>query len=202
MDNWITEFIHSGGYWGILLLMFTENIFPPIPSELIMPLAGYVASQGELNFIGTVLAGTLGTVLGALPLYYIGRVYGEDRLRRFADRHGYWFALSTHDIDVAKHWFDRHGRKAVFFCRLVPGIRSLISIPAGMARMPLVPFLLYSTFGSLLWIGMLAYSGLLLGESFDKIGVYLGPVSKIVFAAIVVLYVIHIVRYRMKHRRH
>ena len=143
MAEWIKSFMESLGYLGIGLLMFLENIFPPIPSELIMPLAGFTAAQGRLSFWGAVAAGIVGSVLGQLPLYYLGRLAGEEQLKRWADRYGKWLTVSHEEIERAKGWFDHHGGKAVFLCRLIPGIRSLISIPAGMAKMHLLAFLLY-----------------------------------------------------------
>src|SRR5687768_12601891 len=118
----------STGYAGIVFLMCLENVVPPIPSELIMPLAGYLAGSGKLSFIGVVIAGTAGSMLGALPLYYMGRKLGEERLKHLADRYGRWLTVSRKDIERAKGWFDRHGGATVLFCRLIPGIRSLISI--------------------------------------------------------------------------
>jgi len=109
MAGWVIDLIRSTGYFGIVLLMFVENVFPPIPSEVIMPLAGFMVSQGKLSLAGIVLAGTIGSVLGALPLYYLGRVVGEDRLKEWADRHGGWLTVSRKDIERAKAWFDRHG---------------------------------------------------------------------------------------------
>src|SRR5687767_4658381 len=132
MLEWITEFMNSMGYFAIVFLMFLENVFPPIPSEVIMPMAGFTATQGKLSFIGVVIAGTLGSVLGALPLYFVGKTIGEDRLKSWAHSHGKWLTVSRDDIDKAKEWFEKHGAIAVLIGRLVPGVRSLISLPAGI----------------------------------------------------------------------
>jgi membrane protein DedA with SNARE-associated domain len=148
MAGWVMRVIYSAGYPAIVLLMFVENIFPPIPSELIMPLAGYMVSRGQFSIVGVVAAGTVGSILGALPLYYLGRGLGEERLKRLADKHGRWLTVSRRDIERAKRWFDRHGWAAVVFCRLVPGVRSLISIPAGVDRMSLPVFLACTSAGS------------------------------------------------------
>lgn len=148
MAKWIMDMVTATGYLGIVVLMFVENVFPPIPSELIMPLAGYMATQGTLAFIGVVIAGTLGSVLGALPLYYLGRKVGEERVKTFADTYGRWLTVSRKDIEQAKGWFDRHGGMAVLICRLVPGVRSLISIPAGVDRMSIMSFLIYTVIGT------------------------------------------------------
>src|SRR4028119_1799709 len=123
MFEWITNLMNSLGYFAVVVLMFLENMFPPIPSELIMPLAGYTVTKGKLTFVGVVLAGTLGSVLGALPLYYLGQFIGEERLKTWADQHGKWLTVSREDIEQSRSWFDRHGSKAVFLCRLVPGVR-------------------------------------------------------------------------------
>lgn len=194
MVEWITNTMNSLGYWGIGLMMFLENLFPPIPSELIMPLAGFTVAQGKLEFVPVVVAGVVGTVLGALPWYYAGKILGEQRLQSLADRYGRWLTISSKDITRATGWFNNHGSKAVFFCRLVPGVRTLISLPAGISKMPLVPFLLYSTLGTLLWVGLLTYAGYVLGDNYEVVEVYLGPVSKIVVASLLFGLIIWIVK--------
>ena len=136
MATWVMKLMYGAGYPALIFLMFAENVFPPIPSELIMPLAGYMVTRRQLSFLGIVLAGTLGSVLGALPLYYAGRGLGEERVMAWADRHGRWLTVSRKDLERAKRWFARHGGMAVLVCRLIPGVRSLISIPAGIERMP------------------------------------------------------------------
>ena len=194
MAEWILGFMNSLGYLGILLLMIAENLFPPLPSELILPAAGFAAAQGKLNLIGVVLAGALGSVLGTLPLYYLGRVVNEERLVVWADRYGRWLALRGKDVRKADDWFDRHGPKAVLFGRMVPGIRSLLSLPAGMSEMPLPTFLLYSTIGSALWATLLAGAGYLLGSNYEVVEQYVGPIGTGVVALLVVFLVIWIVR--------
>ncbi|GAA5533651.1 DedA family protein [Deinococcus aluminii] len=186
MADWVQNLMDSLGYLGILLLMIVENLFPPLPSELIMPSAGFAASRGDLNLLAVIAVGTLGSVLGTLPLYYIGRAFGEERLVQWADRYGRWLTLSGQDIRRADDWFDRHGAGAVLFGRLVPGIRSLLSLPAGMSEMPLPKFLLYSALGSGLWASALAGAGYLLGENYDQVEQYLGPASKVIVAAVLV----------------
>lgn len=196
MAGWVMRMIQAGGPFGIAFLMFVENVFPPIPSELIMPLAGFMASQKKLSFLGVVLAGTIGSVLGALPLYWLGRKVGEERLKELADRHGRWLTISCRDVERAKDWFDRHGSAAVFFCRLVPGIRSLISLPAGVARMNLAAFLAWTTVGSAIWTALLAWLGYFLGGRFKVVEQYLDPAANVVFGAIVVLYVWRVIRHK------
>ena len=186
--------MNSLGYLGIGLLMFLENLFPPIPSELIMPLAGFTIAQGKMEFIPVILAGVLGTMLGALPWYYVGKLVGEENLKRLANKYGKWISVSSRDIEKVDNWFDKHGEKAVFFGRLVPGIRTLISLPAGLSEMPLVPFLLYSTIGTLLWVGLLTYCGYLLGSQYYILEEYIGPISKIVFVVLLVALVVWILK--------
>jgi membrane protein DedA with SNARE-associated domain len=180
--------MESLGYWGIGILMFLENLFPPIPSELIMPLAGYTASlpDGKLQLVPAIAAGVIGTVLGALPWYFAGSILGAERLERLADRYGKWITVSSKDIISSKNWFDKYGNKAVLLGRLAPVIRTLISIPAGIARMSLVPFLIYSTIGTILWTTFLTGAGYILGRNYELVDKYLSPVSKIVLVVIIV----------------
>ncbi|MBW4547633.1 MAG: DedA family protein [Symplocastrum torsivum CPER-KK1] len=198
MLEWITGTINSLGYLGIALLMFVENIFPPVPSEIIMPLAGFTVTQGKLNVVYVILAGMVGSVLGALPWYYAGKQLGEDRLKNLADKYGRWLTLSGKHIDKSKQWFDKHGGIAVSFCRLVPGVRTLISVPAGIDKMHLVPFLLYSTSGTALWVGLLTYAGLLLGQNYKLVEKFLGPASGIVLVALIVAFGIWVARRKKK----
>jgi membrane protein DedA with SNARE-associated domain len=196
MAGLVMDIISSTRYFGLVLLMFVENIFPPIPSEFIMPLAGYMVTQGKLSLLGVIIAGMVGSVLGALPLYYLGRKVGEERLKEFADRHGRWLTLSRGDLERAQQWFDRHGGAAVLFCRLVPGIRSLISSPAGVDGMNPASFLAYTAVGTALWTALLASLGYFLGESFGKVGEYLDPVSWVVLGGIVIIYFVRVVRHK------
>lgn len=196
MAKWVIDVISSTSYVGIVLLMFMENVFPPIPSEFIIPLAGYMVTQGKLSLVGVIIAGTAGSVLGALPLYYLGRRLGEDRLKEFADNHGRWLTLSRRDLEGAKRWFEKHDGAAVFFCRLVPGVRSLISIPAGIAKMNLVSFLFYIAGGAAIWTALLAYFGYYLGRTFSKVGEYLDPVSWVVLGAIIVIYFVRVLQHK------
>lgn len=198
MTEWITQTMEQLGYVGIALLMFLENLFPPIPSELIMPLAGFTVAKGDMNFLAAVIAGVVGTILGAFPWYYAGRILDEPRLERLANRYGKWITISSTDIRKANKWFDRHGAKAVFLCRLVPGVRTLISLPAGINNMPLIPFVLYSTLGTTLWVLLLTTAGYKLGENYDLVDEYIGPVSKIVLLSLAIWFVLWIVSKRMR----
>ena len=200
MLEWIQNTMSTLGYPGVALLMFVENLFPPIPSELIMPLAGFAAGRGELSFIWVVVAGSLGSLLGQLPLYYLGRLVGEEKLVRWADRYGKWLTLSGDDIRKADDWFDKHGTKAVFIARLIPGLRSLISIPAGISEMPMPKFLLYSAVGTTLWVVILTALGGLLGQNYDLVDTYLGPVALIVLGGLAVFAVFWIVRRRRQQK--
>jgi membrane protein DedA with SNARE-associated domain len=196
MFEWIAEWINAAGYTGIVVLMFLENVFPPIPSELIMPMAGFLVSQGEMNLVGVIAAGTFGTILGALPFYYAGKFLGLDRLKLWADRYGRLFTVSSADIDESHRWFEKYGIWTVLLCRLVPGVRSLISIPAGINNMHMGQFLLYSTIGSAVWSTLLAIAGYVLGVNYSKVEVYVGPASKVILGAIVLIYLYRVITYK------
>jgi len=185
MNEWVTNTIDSLGYVGIGFMMFLENIFPPIPSEVIMPLAGFTAAQGKMNIGWAIAAGVIGTILGAIPWYYLGLILGEERLRNLIDKYGKWMGISGADISKSVVWFDHHGTKAVFFGRLIPGIRTLISIPAGLAKQPLLPFFVYSTLGTLIWVTMLTYTGYVLGKNYHLIEGYLDVITKVIAVILV-----------------
>jgi len=197
MPEWIKGTIESLGYFGIILLMIIENVFPPIPSEIIMPLAGFLSTQGEFSFLGVAIAGTIGSVLGALLLYYAGRKVGADRLKCWADSYGRWLMLSSEDIGRAQAWFHRRGAVAVFVCRLVPGLRSMISIPAGIERMNLSRFLIFSALGTGVWATILAYLGRVLGRNYEMVSNYLGPLSYMVLSGFLVCYIVYVVRHQL-----
>jgi membrane protein DedA with SNARE-associated domain len=200
MFEFITNFLEKSGYLGVFALMALENIFPPIPSEMIMPFAGFVVARGDLNLVGVLLAGTAGSLAGALPWYYAARVYGGERLKRLAGRHGRWLTVSADDIDAALAAFRKHGRKAVLFGRLVPAVRTLISIPAGLGNMSLGQFLLYSGIGSLAWTGLLTAAGFLLESKYEEVSKYVDPVSKVVLGALLAWYLYRMITYRAPAR--
>ena len=181
--------------------MFVENVFPPIPSEVIIPLAGFMVSKGQFSFVGVVIAGTIGSILGALPLYYLGRAFGEERLTKLADKYGYWLTVSGKDIAKAKKWFDKYGIWAVLFCRLLPGVRSLISIPAGVDRMGLIRFLIPSIIGMAVWTTILAALGNALGANFKDVENYLNPISYVVLGIIIVLYIYRLVTHKRETKQ-
>ncbi|MGB3613449.1 MAG: DedA family protein [Elainellaceae cyanobacterium] len=180
MLNWITDIIASLGYLGIAFLMFLENVIPPIPSEVIMPLAGFSVSQGNLDLVGIIVAGTIGSVAGALPWYCLGRWLGTERLKQLVDTYGRVVGLSADDVEKSRRWFSRYGSLTVMLGRLIPGIRTYISVPAGLEEMAFLPFLLYSTLGTVVWIGFLSVAGYFLGQNYVIIGRYLEPIGQVV----------------------
>jgi len=196
MTDWIIQTISQWGYVGIFLVMLAESIFPPIPSELIIPFAGFAAANGELNFFGVIAAATIGAVVGMLPWYFAGRIFGLDRVRWLADRYGRLLTMNAEEIDTAVGFFQRYGPIIVLFGRLLPIIRTLISIPAGLARMPLPIFLLASTAGALVWNTVLTLAGYVLHEHYEVIEVVLDPLSYLVLAAVVLLYLYRLVTWR------
>ena len=174
------------GYTAIFAAMFLENLFPPIPSELIMPLGGFYVQQGQLDLVPVVLAGLLGTVLGALPWYAVGRLINEERIEAWLQRHGRWIGISADELARSRRWFSRYGTALVFWGRLVPGIRTLISVPAGIEMMPMTPFLVWTTAGSLIWTALLTVAGMVLGEGYSNVELWIDPVSKAVKVLLVV----------------
>jgi membrane protein DedA with SNARE-associated domain len=196
MVGFVERMMEQLGLLGVALLMLLENVFPPIPSEVIMPLAGFVSRRGEHDPILTVVAGSVGSLLGALAWYLVGRRVGEQRLRAWIDRHGRWLAMSGDDVDRAGEWFRRHGGVAVAVGRLVPGVRTLISVPAGFAGMSLVPFLLWSALGTVAWTAGLFLAGWLLGNAYEKVAGPLNIATWVVLGLIVVAYVWRLVRHR------
>jgi len=188
MFDSLLNLVDQLGYWGLLLLMFLENVFPPIPSELIMPLGGFLAAQGKMDPVLVVLVGTAGSVLGGLPWYYLGRFFGHDRLIALSERFGFIMTMDPPDVEMAFGWLARHGYKAVLLGRLIPAIRTLISVPAGMARMGMPVFLLLTTLGSLVWTSVLTAAGYLLESQYDLVEGWVDPVSKVVVFGCIALY--------------
>lgn len=202
----IEDIIAALGYPGITLVMFLENIFPPIPSEIVMPFAGFlVADNGEMTFPGIVIAGTLGSVLGALVIYYVGVWANDLVIRRFIRRYGRYFTVSEQDLDRALSFFDRYGEAIVFFGRLIPIIRSLISLPAGMKRMPLRRFLLFTALGTAIWTALLSAAGVILKENWEDILTFIDTyqmVTLVVVGAAVLVLVIRRYWSVWTHRSH
>lgn len=197
ISEWVLSIMAKFGYFGIVFAMFAENVFPPIPSEVIMPAAGFAASRGDLNLILVILAGTLGASLGALPLYYLGRIFDKERLIAVTEKYGKYVLVKPDDVASANEWFDKHGKTAVFFGRMVPGVRSLISIPAGMNNMPLLPFLVLTALGSSIWTAALTLAGYYLGQNYEVIEGVLAPYSK----GFGILVVVIIIGWLIKRRR-
>ncbi len=195
MTQWIKTVIETSSYPGILFLMFLENVFPPIPSELIVPLAGFISTQGRLSLTGVVVAGTLGSVLGAIVLYAIGRKLGREKLRAWCDAHGRWIGLTRKDLEKSDAWFERHGTWAVFFGRVVPGVRSLISLPAGSSSMSFGPFLFFTTIGSAIWTLALAIAGRALGQNYSAVESVIGPISTGIVALIAAMWLWRVFRH-------
>jgi membrane protein DedA with SNARE-associated domain len=198
--DWITALIAHTGYFGIALLMLAENVFPPIPSELIMPLAGFTAARGELSLAGVLLAGTAGSLAGALVWYEIGRRIGLRRLRRWADRHGRWLTMSPEDLDQAVEWFRRHAGAAVLVGRLIPAVRTLISVPAGVAEMKLGSFLAWTAGGTALWTALLVAAGYLLEDGYEQVSAWVNPVSNVIVGLIVLGYAYRVATFRPASR--
>jgi membrane protein DedA with SNARE-associated domain len=189
MSDWIIGTITDWGYVGIFMLMLIENIFPPIPSELIMPFAGYVAANGDLNIWGVMIAGVLGSLLGTSVWYAAARLLGIERFRRLCNWFGRVATITESDIDMAVHWFDRYGTWAVLLGRLIPAIRTLISVPAGLAAMPVWKFLAISLVGTTIWTGLLTGAGLVLHEGYHIVEDWVDPVSTAVVILAVVIYI-------------
>jgi membrane protein DedA with SNARE-associated domain len=184
--EWVISVVESLGYWGVAALVALENLFPPIPSEVVLPLAGFVAVEGDASVVGMVIAATVGSMVGAYALYGISAAIGPVRLRRFVVRYGKWFGLDEGDLDKSEEWFDRRASMAVLVCRCIPLMRSLISIPAGLRRMPLLPFSIYTLLGSLVWNVLLIGAGYLLGEQWSQVEQPMELFQKLVLVAIAV----------------
>ncbi|MDW4497225.1 DedA family protein [Sulfitobacter sp. D35] len=196
MFDWIVALLQQAGYFGIAFLMFAENVFPPIPSELIMPLAGFLVHRGDLGFVPTMLAGMAGSIAGAWIWYFAAMKFKRRRVRRLISNHGRWFTMTLEDLDRAEDWFERHGRMAVLVGRLLPGVRTLISVPAGLTGMPQGTFLLLTAVGTTVWVGILTLAGMLLGSQYDLVQQWLNPVSNILFGALALIYVYRLVTHK------
>ncbi len=199
MFDWILHIIESGGYIGIFSLMVLENLFPPIPSELIIPLAGFSAAKGDLNIVGVLFATLSGGLVGCIPWYVLGRVYGIQRLKKLTERFGRILTLTSRDIDAAEAWFATYGTFAVFFGRLIPTVRTLISVPAGIAKMSFTSFLVYSLLGSAIWTSLLLFVGYSLQSQYTQtISSNINTVSNGVVILVVLIYVYRVITYSNK----
>lgn len=185
MTDFIVHLIALGGYAGIFLLMVLENVFPPIPSEVIMGLGGIAVARGEMAFIPLVLWGTIGTTLGNYFWYWIGWRLGVDRFRPLIERYGRWLTLDWDEVERLNKFFLSHGHWVIFVFRFLPAGRTIISLPAGMARMPHWKFAIWTFGGSAIWNALLAGAGLYLGSNFEELQDYIGPVALVAMAAMV-----------------
>lgn len=190
MEEIIINLMNQFGYIGVFLLIAIENIFPPIPSEVILTFGGYMTTYSNLNVPLVILSSTLGSLVGAIVLYYIGKILNKERLKKnVSGKIGKILCLKQDDIDKADAWFDKRGEKCVFFCRFVPIVRSLISIPAGMSEMKLSKFFLYTTIGSLIWNSVLVILGSIVGENWESIVSIFDTYSNIALILLIILFV-------------
>ncbi len=205
MQDLIIEIMNNFGhfgYIGVFLLITIENIFPPIPSEVILLFGGFMTTYSSMNVIGVIIASTLGSVLGAIILYYIGKILNKERLKKIiTSKPGKLLRLKPEDIDKADEWFDSKGNKTVFFCRFVPVIRSLISIPAGMSEMPMKKFLIYTTAGSLIWNAALTIAGSIVGENWTSIVEIMDSYSHIAVIVLAIIFIIAIIVFYTKRKK-
>jgi len=213
LANWVQDVINQFGYLGVALLVVIENVFPPIPSEIVLPFAGFVAQQGasavnatagaaqsDTTVVGMMIAATVGSVVGALILYFVSAAIGPERLRGFVERFGKWFGVKSSDLVRAEEWFDRRSSAAVLVGRCVPLIRSIVSIPAGFRRMKLTSFVVLTAIGSAVWNIALIGAGAVLGDQWERVGEYVGVFQWLVIAAVLLLLVRFVVS-RLKNRR-
>ncbi len=189
LAGWVQEVIERLGAIGVALLVILENVFPPIPSEIVLPFAGFVAQRGDGSVVLMIVAATVGAVIGALILYYVAALIGPVRLGVFIAKFGKWFGVKPADLMRAEQWFDRHAVAAVLLGRCVPLIRSVVSVPAGFRRMPLVPFIAYTALGSAVWNTVLIGAGAVLGNQWEKVEPYVAVLQWLVLATIVLLLV-------------
>ena len=191
MEQIIINVMEQVGYLGVFLLIAIENIFPPIPSEVILVFGGFMTTYTTLNIPIMILAATLGSLVGAIVLYYIGKIFNKERLKRIiGGKIGKVLRLKASDIEKADKWFDTKGNKTVFFCRFIPIVRSLISIPAGMSEMPMQRFLIYTILGSLIWNTVLIVVGSIVGDKWETIVGYLDNFSNVILIILVILFVV------------
>jgi membrane protein DedA with SNARE-associated domain len=199
--RWIATLVRSLDYWGVGVLMAIENVVLPMPSEVIMTLGGFQSSRGRMTLWGVVLVGTIGSVVGALPMYWAARALGEERVSRWVEKHGKWALLRRRDLVRAHDRFQRHGGMAVFFSQLLPGVRGLISLPAGFAEMNVGLFILANFAGTIIWCAVLAYLGYALGANYTRVHQYVGPATWALFGALVAWGGIWLVRRKRRGRR-
>ena len=196
MSDWIVRLIEQSGYLGVAFLMFLETVFPPIPSEVIMSIAGVAAGQGKLSLGWVIAAGTTGAMLGNILWYLAARALGIARLKPIIRRWGRWITMSWAEVQRAERWFATHGTFFVFLGRMLPTVRSLVSIPAGLLKMRFRSFVIASTVGTAAWTAMLAFAGYKLGERYTDINALLGPASNAILVVLVVGYIYRVWTHR------
>ena len=199
MENFVIEIMNSYGYLGIGLLILIENLFPPIPSELILTFGGFITIDSDLTVIGVIVSSTIGSLLGAILLYFIGKILNKERLIEIVkSKYGKLLKIKPKDIESADKWFDTKGNKTVFFCRFVPVIRSLISIPAGMSEMPMIKFICYTLSGSLLWNTLLVCIGAYAGNKKDLILKIIDTASYFILFIIIIVCCVFVYKFYKK----
>jgi membrane protein DedA with SNARE-associated domain len=196
MDDWIIHLVNDTGYWGVALLMLLETVFPPVPSEVIMTVAGVSAARGNMTFTGVVASGTAGAMLGNYLWFLLAIKFGKERLQRFLEKHGRWLTLHWTEVERGQKLFTKYGSTIVLVARMLPTFRSLISIPAGIFRMSHRRFLVFSAIGTAGWSAALAGAGYALGSQFKDVEKILGPLSTAVIALIVVGYFWRLFRWK------
>ncbi len=202
MQQFILHIIEQFGYFGVFFLILIENVFPPIPSEVILLISGFFSSYTSLSVFYMILASTLGSFLGAIILYYIGKIFNKERLKKIVNgRLGKILFLKENDIDKADEWFDNKGNKSVFFCRFVPIVRSLISIPAGMSEMPMGKFIIYTICGSMIWNTVLICLGYRLGSNWEYVLTILDKYQMVVIVILVIMFGYVIIKFYRKKRK-
>lgn len=187
MTDWIISIMEQLGYFGIALLMFLDNVFPPIPSEVIMPSAGFAASKSQLLLSGVIIAGSFGSLLAAALLYWVGRKIPNQSIFNWVDRYGKYLFIKSEDVKKALDWFEKYGHRVVFFGRMVPAVRSLISIPAGMSHMPFWKFMLYSSVGTIIWTTFLACVGYYFGNNIELMQQIFSRVGYVIIVIVLIL---------------
>ncbi|WP_408007603.1 DedA family protein [Pseudalkalibacillus sp. A8] len=204
MESWYTAIIEQYGYFGIFFIMALENLFPPIPSEVVLPFSGFVTTTTDLHIIGVIIASTAGSVFGAIVLYGVGLLLDVENLERIIDRWGRIIRLKKNDVHRADEWFDRYGKWTVFFGRMMPFLRSVISIPAGMSNMPFLFFIVLTTLGTIIWNILLVSIGAALGENWTEIIQYVKLYSKtiyIILGIVAILLIVWFVIYKKKKNK-
>ncbi len=201
LTSWAVDVIEQFGYVGVALMVALENLIPPIPSEVVLPMAGFLVGQGRFDIVPLLIAATIGSMTGALVLYGVGYWLGDRRLRWLVRRYGKFLLMDEQDLDGTTSWFKRHGSTAVFVGRLVPGIRSLISIPAGVTHMPIGKFCIFTVAGSLIWNTILIGAGWILGREWHRVEEYTGVLEIIVIVAAVIIGATYLWRRRDRIRQ-